>query len=689
MTLYQAQSIDSLLSAFFDPNGDTVTFKKINGVDIDWATTNPHVITTANGKWRIWQDGVNSPPEFDDEGSSAGNPAGGVTVTQNVTFTLTDGTTEVGPFTLALRLTGIASPDTVGPIARSISPSGISVSVNARPQISFDEDVLRGTGTLQIWNGTTNNLIEAINVATAPETGPGSIAYANNRVTVWPTLSLPAGAQIDIRFATGVFKDAAGNDCQAATGNTWTFITAAGTSGSADPEPDTVVATAAAVNALIDGWIADWAGTVPAGKNASDDRCIGISAPILGSLSLTGKNLPQRVYLRAVGTFSTGYACTSYVQGAVNISNSTNLWFYLMDLRVPNAQSYFNGFVTANGTTNCAFVRCAFSGLPFTPAQGVTGTTVRAIQAIGGNNLLLKHCVYRFFQDGFIKLRGTHNTFTCEGNCGLYTGGDDYTWASDVVINDFFFIANLFDRHHAKALGNHNDGFQLNTGGIINRATIRYNVGYRGDWTGTGVAGASENGWQLMYTAAGGAGTGPHLAEHNIFANGQQRGIDRIAGVGPHTYRCNLAIDTNVAPGQKANATFPSIRGASVAEKNIVVVPNANYSSQEGVGGRRITIGSSPNYNLLLSDFNEIPTDLTDLTALEPKPGTRGHPGYTPAVDRDGPYEYWEKVYAGDPQVVLSKVGWPVAELYRFDFDRTGKFDTSYTGTFDANGRNV
>lgn len=689
MTIYQAQSVDSLIASFFDPNGDPVTFKKINGVDIDWVATNPHVITTANGKWRIWQDGVNQPPEFDDEGSSAGNPAGGVTVTQAVTFTLTDGIHEVGPFTLSLRLTGIASPDTQGPIARSLSPSGISVPVAARPQISFDEDVLKGTGTVQIWNATTNNLVEAINVATAPATGPGSIAYANNRVTVWPTLALPAGTQIDIRFAAGVFKDAAGNSCQAATGNALTFITASGASGSADPEPDATVTTAAALTSLADSWIADWNGTVPSGKTAADDRCIGVSAPILANLSLTGRTFPQRVYVRAVGSFTTGYACSSYVKGTVNISNSTNLFFYLMEFRVPDGASYFNGFVTANGTTNCGFVRCSFSGVPFTPAQGVTGTTVRAIQAIGGTNLILKHNVYRFFQDGFVKLRGTHNTFTAEGNGGLYTGGDDYTWASDVVINDFFFIANLFDRHHAKAVGNHNDGFQLNTGGIINRATIKYNVGYRGNWTGTGVSGSSENGWQLMYMSAGGAGTGPHLAEHNIFANGQQRGIDRIAGQGPHVYRCNLAIDTNVAPGQKANAPWPSIRGASTAEKNIVVVPSAGYSSQEGVGGRRITLGSTPDYNLLLSDFNLIPTDLTDLQALEPKPGTRGHPGYTPAVDRDGPYEYWEKTYAGDPQVVLSKVGWPIGEIYRFDFDRTARFDTSYTGSFDGNGRNV
>ena len=84
-----------------------------------------------------------------------------------------------------------------------------------------------------------------------------------------------------------------------------------------------------------------------------------------------------------------------------------------------------------------------------------------------------------------------------------------------------------------------------------------------------------------------------------------------------------------------------------------------------------------------------IPTDQTDLWDIRPKPGTRCHPDYAPASDRVGPFELWEKLFAGNPQVVLSKVGWPVAPLFVADFDRGLSFWAGYSGSFDENGNNV
>ena len=454
---------------------------------------------------------------------------------------------------------------------------------------------------------------------------------------------------------------------------------------------DQVVSDASSLRQVLLSWAADWDNTVPIGKTAADERVLGFDKPITGPVDLSSISLPKRVCVRAVGVFSSDYSCSTYVQGLIDVSKSSNLWLCLMDIRAPNNGLLATGIVNFSNTKSCGLFRCSVSGWPFTVAPGTTGTTAYALAPKDSTNLVVKHNVYRFFQDGFAKWIGQTTSLHLEGNMGLYCGGDDYTVAAGAVLDDPVIIANYFDRHHAKAAGVHNDGWQNNGnagGSKINRYTLRYNVGYRGTWTGTGET--TSNGWQLWYMAgAGTPSTGPWLAEHCLFINGQKRGIDRVPGAGTLTVRYSAAIDSDLPATQLANARFPSIIGADVVERNFVTAPNANYTNAEGQNGVKVLLGTVPNHTPLLAYMESVPTDTTDLWDIRPKVGSRCHPAYTPASDRVGAFELWEKLFAGDPQVVLSKVGWPVAPLFVADFDHGKNFWGGYSGKFDENGDNA
>ncbi len=485
-----------------------------------------------------------------------------------------------------------------------------------------------------------------------------------------------AAALADASTVDATSSDASANDA------------AADDAATPPPTLDAIVSSASALTTTLRAWAADWAGTVPAGKSATDERTIGLDTAVVGNVDLSRLSFPARVCVRAVGTFHDDYTCSTYVQGTINMASSTNLWLCLMEVRAPDNGLFAAGLVNLDATTDCGVDRCSFSGWPFALTPGATGTTAYAISPNGPTNLTVRHNVYRYFGDGFAKWRGTTNNLRLEGNMGLYSGGDDYTVASGCVLNDALVLANYFDRHHAKAAGVHNDGWQQNGGSVNNRYTLRYNVGYRGTWTGTGET--TSNGWQLIFTSgAATTSTGPWLAEHCIFMNGQQRAIDRIPGTGTLTVRYCAAVDSDVDATQIANARFPRILGADAVERNFVTSPNAGYTNGAGNGGLDIHLGGTPDHSLLLPYMTSVPTDTTDLWDIRPVAGSAYHPDYTPAASRVGPFDLWAKLLAGDPEVVLSRIGWPVAPLFIADFDHGDHFWGGYTGRFDANGNNA
>lgn len=107
MTIYAEKNSASLLTGSSDPDGDTLTVRRINGTQIaSW----PLTVDLTVGSVNITEFGVVT---FDDGGSTSGHPAGGQTQTNgSFTFTLWDGIAESSVYTASVQLDGVNTAPT-------------------------------------------------------------------------------------------------------------------------------------------------------------------------------------------------------------------------------------------------------------------------------------------------------------------------------------------------------------------------------------------------------------------------------------------------------------------------------------------------------------------------------------------------------------------------------------------------
>lgn len=125
MTLWAIKLSPQMVDAFFDPDGDPVTVKKINGSIVDWPSQpgGLYDVTMPHGTLKVSKDWVNETCYYDDEGTVSGHPQPGNKLTEGTfTYTLTDGTTEVGPWTVTLSLSGIATVPPPAPLVNTVAP---------------------------------------------------------------------------------------------------------------------------------------------------------------------------------------------------------------------------------------------------------------------------------------------------------------------------------------------------------------------------------------------------------------------------------------------------------------------------------------------------------------------------------------------------------------------------------------
>lgn len=177
MTTYSANDLSGLIAAFFDPDSPTVTFKKINGVDIDWVTLAgaPHVVSLPKGTIRIYENGKTSPPVYDDGGSTSGHPQPGNQLANgSVTYTLTDGTTEVGPFTMSFTFSGVATVPPPPSLICTTAPS-ISGASTVGATLTRTAGTWSGNGTIVVTGRWTRD-----DATIAGETGATYVTVAGD-----------------------------------------------------------------------------------------------------------------------------------------------------------------------------------------------------------------------------------------------------------------------------------------------------------------------------------------------------------------------------------------------------------------------------------------------------------------------------------------------------------------------------
>lgn len=157
------------------------------------------------GSLKIWQNPKTNPPQFDDGGSTAGLPADGQSIIAgSVTYTLTDGTTEVGPWTMTAHLDGQVPVPVPDPISNGTPPSisglttvGSTLTVNVGSWIGNGgitygyqwkrDGVDIGGATASTYVTVSGDIGKVITCAvTGTDTTPTTLTVSSNGIGITP-----------------------------------------------------------------------------------------------------------------------------------------------------------------------------------------------------------------------------------------------------------------------------------------------------------------------------------------------------------------------------------------------------------------------------------------------------------------------------------------------------------------------
>jgi hypothetical protein len=117
----------------------------------------------------------------------------------------------------------------VPPTVTTLNPADNATNINISTtlQVTFNENITKGTGNLVIKRYSDDSVIETFNVATSPQ-----IVVAGAVVTITPTAALPSGVRVYVEIPNTAFKNACGNFYTGtATKDTWDFTTDATVAG--------------------------------------------------------------------------------------------------------------------------------------------------------------------------------------------------------------------------------------------------------------------------------------------------------------------------------------------------------------------------------------------------------------------------------------------------------------------------
>jgi hypothetical protein len=124
----------------------------------------------------------------------------------------------------------IVEPDTDAPVLDTTIPAddATDVAVDANLVLTFDEDVVAGTGNFAIFNAADNTLVESIAASAA--------TFDGTTVTLDPVADLAAGTEYLVRVQPTAVQDTAGNAFAGIADDSFSFTTAGGGDGIAVTE---------------------------------------------------------------------------------------------------------------------------------------------------------------------------------------------------------------------------------------------------------------------------------------------------------------------------------------------------------------------------------------------------------------------------------------------------------------------
>ena len=89
----------------------------------------------------------------------------------------------------------------------SNSPTGQTAGLDPTLTIVFSESIQAGTGNVQLFSTSPENLEETFDVSSSP-----NLAFSGNTLTIDPSISLTSGKTYNVRFDSGAIVEAGNGD---------------------------------------------------------------------------------------------------------------------------------------------------------------------------------------------------------------------------------------------------------------------------------------------------------------------------------------------------------------------------------------------------------------------------------------------------------------------------------------------
>ncbi len=130
---------------------------------------------------------------------------------------------------LAANAWDFVTTDTKLDITSLVPDNGAVTAIDSKLEMNFSEKVVKGLGTFKIWNTTTNNLVESIDVVSSQVV----LSDDQKKITITPSANFSYNTTYYVEVTAGTLKDAVGNGNLEIHGTTndpattnWTFGTA-------------------------------------------------------------------------------------------------------------------------------------------------------------------------------------------------------------------------------------------------------------------------------------------------------------------------------------------------------------------------------------------------------------------------------------------------------------------------------
>lgn len=637
---------------FTDPDtaAASLFYKVINGVTVNWAGALPTDADNgqvyyeygpfANGlKIRFYQYGSLWPLRYDFTACTEKLAVAEQKLIGTIPVTISDGVNDTAS-TVAIWMDGLAA----APAPTAIGPASVSI-----PNTTAVSDVV-AVLTADQPGCTFSEITDAANVFTVAADGTVTLSAAVN------VGSSPYSLTVRATNSGGTFDQ----------------VIAVTVTSASDLVADSTVATGAALTSLLASWSSNWAGTIPAGKTAADRRCVQLTAPITGNLTLNDYDYPQEVTVRSVGPYTDGVAWPwkpvsgSDISGTLTVTNCTNIRIWGM----------ISARLAWTGNTDSTYERSFYM-------EAVTVDTPPTVAGplVTGTRCTFKDAGGAYFKDQVLGYT-TITDFTFEGVVLDFVGNDAFKSVGGTTLRTTASRM-WWGRNWYLGAGAHGDPYQAHAG------THDDNI----FWGNVLLLGENPNNIALngAFFTSNTAVFNNLTHEQNIYATDGQWGAHLVSGSGSINRDNTLLYANQGAVGSGQNGLTPICSGAwATNESNIVVTKSAPTNSGEGVDGREIVIGSVqygniPSYTNYLATFTAVPTRTGDISQIKPLVGTDAH--WDTVGTQRGATLRAKEIWVD--KIVPGSVGWPLAGYWHKHWDPSNTVGTTWTGAYGSDGENV